>query len=83
MEEFGDIQFLDYVVKAIVGLPEEVKITRTIDEKGVLLSVKVARDDMGKLIGKDGKMAGAIRSLLKLIGSKNNLNLRMMILEPD
>ena len=77
-----DIQFLEYVVKALVNNPEEVKITRTVDEMGVLLTLDVSREDMGKVIGRDGNTAKAIRTLLRVVGMKNNARVNLKINEP-
>ena len=67
-----DQQFLEQLVKALVDHPESVRIKRTVDEMGVLLTLSVARDDMGKIIGRQGNTAKAIRTLLRVIGMKNN-----------
>lgn len=78
-----DHAFLDYVVKAIVDHPEDVVITRTVDEMGVLLTLRVHPDDMGKVIGKNGSIATmAIRPLLKAVGMKHNARVNLKINEP-
>lgn len=78
-----DHAFLDYVVKAIVDRPEDVVITRTVDELGVLLTLTVHPDDMGKVIGKQGKIATqAIRPLLRAVGLKHNARVNLKINEP-
>ena len=82
MTETQDVNFVDYVVKLIVENPEQVKITRDVDEMGVLLTLEVNKDDMGKIIGKDGKTAKALRTLLRVIGSKNNARINLKIVEP-
>lgn len=79
----ADRDFVEYVVKQIVENPEEVVVEREIDEMGVLLTLKVARDDMGKIIGKDGQTAKAIRILLRIIGAKNNARVNLKIVEPE
>jgi len=80
--EDGDKQFLHYIVTAIVDNPNEVSIERTIDEMGVLLLLSVHRDDMGKVIGRQGNTARAIRTLLKVVGLKNNARVNLKIKEP-
>ncbi len=78
-----DRDFIEFVVKNIVDSPEEVVIDRTIDDLGILITLKVAKDDMGKIIGKNGQTAKAIRVLLRLIGSKNEERVNLKILEPE
>jgi hypothetical protein len=75
--------FLEYVVKAIVDEPSAVKIDRRVDEMGVLLTLKVASADMGKVIGRDGNTAKAIRTLLRVVGIKNNARVNLKIEEPE
>lgn len=77
-----DTAFLEYVVKALVEHPEEVKIKRTVDEMGVLLLLDVNGEDMGKVIGRDGNTAKAIRTLLRVVGMKNNARVNLKINEP-
>ncbi|MFA7193342.1 MAG: KH domain-containing protein [Candidatus Paceibacterota bacterium] len=78
-----DQQFLEYVVKAMVSKPEKVTVTRSMDAMGVLLKLTVDAEDMGKVIGRDGKTAVAIRLLLKIVGKKNQANVSFKVLEPD
>lgn len=77
-----DVQFLEYVIKALVSYPEEVKIKRTVDEMGVLMTLDVHPDDMGKVIGRSGNTAKAIRVLLRVVGMKNNSRINLKINEP-
>jgi uncharacterized protein len=77
-----DIKFLEFVVKALVERPDDVKITRTVDEMGVLMSLDVHKDDMGKIIGREGNTAKAIRTLLRVVGMKNNARVNLKINEP-
>ncbi len=77
-----DTQFLEYVVKALVDHPEDVKIKRTVDEMGVLMTLDVNREDMGKVIGRAGNTAKAIRILLRVVGMKNNARVNLKINEP-
>jgi len=78
-----DAQFLEYVVKALVDNPEAVVIGRTVDEMGVLLSLAVDPADMGKVIGRQGNTAKAIRTLLRVVGMKNNARVNLKINEPE
>jgi len=78
-----DQQFLDYVVKGLVDNPNDVKITRTVDEMGVLLTLEVHAADMGKVIGRAGNTAKAIRTLLRVVGMKNNSRVNLKINEPE
>jgi predicted RNA-binding protein YlqC (UPF0109 family) len=82
-QEDGDKQFLQYVVTSIVDNPEAVDIGRTVDEMGVLLSLSVHPDDMGKIIGRQGNTARAIRTLLRVVGLKNNARVNLKINEPE
>lgn len=81
--ETKDIEFLEYIVKALVDHPEDVKTERKVDEMGVLLSVRVNPEDMGQLIGKKGSTAGAIRNLIRIIGLKNQARVNLKIEEPE
>lgn len=78
----ADIQFLTFIVKSMVDNPDAVKVTRTVDEMGVLLNLEVDKADMGKVIGRDGATAKAIRTLLKVFGMKNNARVNLKINEP-
>ncbi len=78
----GDHQFLETVVKALVDHPEDVKINRTVDEMGVLLTLDVHAEDMGKIIGRSGNTAKAIRTLLRVVGMKNDARVNLKINEP-
>ncbi len=78
-----DAQFLDYVVKSLVDHPESVKVSRVVDEMGVLLTLDVHQDDMGKIIGRSGNTAKAIRILLRVVGMKNNARVNLKINEPE
>lgn len=79
----SDKTFLEYVVKALVDNPNDVKIDRTVDEMGVLISLTVNPADMGKVIGRMGNTAKAIRTLLRVIGMKNNARVNLKINEPE
>ena len=79
----ADKVFLEYIVKALVDNPNDVKIDRTVDEMGVLISLTVNPADMGKIIGRMGNTAKAIRTLLRIIGMKNNARVNLKINEPE
>ena len=79
----ADKDFLEFVIKAIVSHPDDVEVTRTVDEMGVLLNLKVHREDMGQVIGRQGATAKAIRSILRVIGLKNSARINLKIEEPD
>lgn len=78
-----DKQFLEMVVKAIVANPNDVVVDRTIDERGVLLTLKTNPSDMGYVIGRKGQTAQSIRTLLKIIGAKNNSRVNLKIYDPE
>jgi predicted RNA-binding protein YlqC (UPF0109 family) len=79
----SDQQFLEYVIKALVDHPEDVKISRVVDEMGVLLTLSVNKDDMGKVIGRSGATAKAIRTVLRVVGMKNDARVNLKIEEPE
>ena len=79
----ADQQFLEYVIKALVDNPDQVKVIRTVDEMGVLLTLEVGAADMGKIIGRQGNTAKAIRILLRVVGMKNNSRVNLKINEPE
>ena len=83
MAQTNDQEFLEYVVKSIVDHPGEVQVDRRVDEMGVLLELKVNPEDMGKIIGKDGRTAKAIRTLLRVIGAQSNARINLKIVEPE
>ena len=78
-----DQDFLEYIVKSIVGHPEDVSAERIVDERGVLLSLNINPEDMGYVIGRRGQTAQAIRTLLKIVGAKNNARVNLKINEPE
>jgi len=77
-----DQEFLDYVIKALVDHPQDVKVARQVDEMGVLLTLDVNPADMGKVIGRSGNTAKAIRILLRVVGMKHNARVNLKISEP-
>lgn len=76
-----DEQFVEFIVKSLVGNPDEVKIDRTIDEKGVLLELTVSPEDLGRVIGKRGATAQSIRTLLRALGTKNDARYNLKIVD--
>lgn len=78
-----DKQFLEIIVKTIVSNPDKVSVERTVDEMGVLLTLKVDPADMGYVIGRRGQTAQAIRTLLKIVGAKNNARVNLKIYDPE
>jgi hypothetical protein len=81
MENTIDLQFVEYIVKSLVGNPDAVKITRTIDEKGVLLELTVDPEDLGRVIGKRGATAQSLRTLLRALGTKNDARYNLKIVD--
>ncbi len=79
----SDKEFLEMLVKALVDSPQEVVIDRKVDEMGVLLTLSVAQSDMGKIIGRSGNTAKAIRTLLRVVGMKHNARVNLKINEPE
>jgi uncharacterized protein len=79
----ADQEFLEYLVKSLVDHPEDVKVDRKVDEMGVLLSLHVNSLDMGQVVGRQGATAKAIRSLLRIVGVKNNARVNLKIEEPE
>ena len=77
-----DQEFLEFVVRGLVEHPDDVKIGRTVDEMGVLLTLDLHPDDMGKVIGRSGNTAKAIRTLLRVVGMKHNARVNLKINEP-
>ena len=78
-----DQEFLEYVVKTLVNTPDKVEVERTIDEMGVLLTLKVDPADMGQVIGRQGQTARALRTLLRVVGAKNSARVNLKIFEPE
>ena len=78
-----DQQFIEYIVKSLVGNPDAVKVERTIDEKGVLLELTVDPEDIGRVIGKRGSTAQSLRALLRALGTKNDARYNLKIVDVD
>ena len=83
MASYQDRDFVEYLVKQLVNKPEEVEVTRKVDEMGVLIEVKVNPEDMGLLIGRAGSTAKAVRTLARIIGMRNNARVNLRIEEPE
>jgi len=78
-----DQKFVEDLVRSIVNHPGDVKTDRTIDERGVLITLHVNQEDMGYVIGRQGQTARSIRTLLKIVGAKNNARVNLKIYEPE
>ncbi|MBP9667965.1 KH domain-containing protein [Candidatus Saccharibacteria bacterium] len=78
-----DQQFVEYIVKSLVGHPDDVSIERIIDEKGVLLTLTVNPEDLGRVIGKRGMTAQSLRTLLRALGTKNDARYNLKIVNND
>lgn len=78
-----DQQFVEYIVKSLVGHPDDVIVERIIDEKGVLLSLTVNPEDLGRVIGKRGVTAQSLRTLLRALGTKNDARYNLKIVNND
>jgi len=83
MDKIDDKEFLEYIVKSLVDHKDDVKIDRSVDEMGVLLTLKVHPEDMGQLIGRKGSTAKAIRSLVRIVGLRNHARINLKIEEPE
>lgn len=78
-----DQQFIEYIVKSLVGNPDAVQVARSVDEKGVLLELTVDPEDLGRVIGKRGSTAQSLRSLLRALGTKNDARYNLKIVDVD
>lgn len=78
-----DQAFVESLIKSLVDHPEDVSTERTIDEMGVLITLKVNQADMGQVIGRQGQTARAIRTVLRVVGAKNNARVNLKIYEPE
>lgn len=76
-----DEQFVDFIVKSLVGNPDAVQIERRVDEKGVLLELTVDPEDLGRIIGKRGATAQSLRTLLRALGTKNDARYNLKIVD--
>ena len=78
----NDARVLEFLIKEIVEYPDEVKVSRRVDDMGVLLTLTADRADMGKIIGREGATAKSIRTILRVIGMKNNARVNLKIVDP-
>ena len=78
-----DQAFVEYVVKAMVDRPDDVSTDRTVDEMGVLITLKVNPEDLGQVIGRQGQTAKSLRTLLRVVGAKNHARVNLKIYEPE
>ena len=78
-----DQEFVEFVIKSIVNHPEDVKTERTVDDRGVLITLHINQEDMGYVIGRQGQTARALRILLKTVGAKDDARVNLKIYEPD
>lgn len=83
MKDSIDLQTLTYIITHLVTEPESVVVDRNIDEKGVLLTVRVHAKDMGIVIGRSGIMANSIKTYMRALGKAHDMNIRIEFLEPD
>ncbi|MDA2935839.1 KH domain-containing protein [Patescibacteria group bacterium AH-259-L05] len=81
--KYQDQEFLENLIKALVANPNDVSVTRNVDEMGVLLSLKINQEDMGQVIGRQGSTARSIRTLLRIVGLRNNARVNLKIEEPE
>ena len=78
-----DQEFVEYIVKALVDHPEDVKTERVVDEMGVLITLHLNQEDMGQVIGRMGQTAKAVRTLLRVVGAKRKARVNLKIYEPE
>ncbi|MBI3957003.1 MAG: KH domain-containing protein [Candidatus Kerfeldbacteria bacterium] len=78
-----DQEFIEYVVKQLVDQPNDVSTDRSVDEMGVLITLKVNPEDLGQVIGRQGQTAKAIRTLLRVVGARNHARVNLKIFEPE
>ncbi len=83
MAKEQDQEFIEYVVKQLVDQPNDVGTDRTVDEMGVLITLKVNPEDLGQVIGRQGQTAKAIRTLLRVVGARNHARVNLKIYEPE
>jgi predicted RNA-binding protein YlqC (UPF0109 family) len=83
MKKEQDQEFIEYVVKQLVDRPDDVTTDRTVDEMGVLITLKVNPEDLGQVIGRQGQTAKAIRTLLRVVGARNHARVNLKIFEPE
>ncbi len=82
-KEMSDQEYVESIVKPLVDHPKDVVTSRSLDERGVLIQLTVNQEDMGKVIGREGRTAKSIRSLLRVFGAKTDSRINLKIVEPD
>lgn len=82
-KKYDDQEFIEYTVRALVNNPSDVKTERTVDERGVLITLHINPADMGYVIGRSGQTARALRTLLRIVGAKNDARVNLKIVEPE
>lgn len=78
-----DQEFVEYIIRGIVNNPDDVRTERIVDERGVLITLHINPEDMGYVIGRQGQTARAVRTLLKIVGAKENARVNLKIYEPE
>jgi predicted RNA-binding protein YlqC (UPF0109 family) len=76
-------QFIEYIIKQLVDNPDAVVVERVVDERGILLKLTVAPEDLGRVIGKHGATAQSLRNLLRALGTKNDDHYNLKIIDVD
>ncbi len=74
-------ELVEVIAKSLVDCPDEVVVTQTENDKAIVLELRVAQSDMGKVIGKQGRIAKAIRSVVKAAASKENKKVIVEIMQ--
>lgn len=82
-DKLFDQEFVEYIVRAIVNHPDDVRTERIVDERGVLITLFINQEDMGYVIGRQGQTARSVRTLLKIVGAKENARVNLKIYEPE
>jgi len=83
MSAQNDTEFLEFIIKSLVENPDAVKVSRRVDDMGVFIELVVDPVDMGKIIGRNGHTAQAIRTVMKAFGKKHQANISIQIKEPE
>ena len=76
-------QFVEFVVGKLVDHPDQVSVKRTEDDRGALLELSVAPDDLGRVIGRRGATAQSLRNILRALGAKNDARYNLKIVDTD
>jgi uncharacterized protein len=82
-DKYFDQEFVEYIIRGIVNNPDDVRTERIVDERGVLITLHINQEDMGYVIGRQGQTARAVRTLLKIVGAKENARVNLKIYEPE